>query len=99
MSQVQIAFAAALALAQVSGCTGAGGDLVSSASSGAQLAGDENGGKIPNTLGSQADQTAAYQKVTTHCEKFGKKGIITKMDYDTGLVTFECRLLKGKTTG
>ena len=60
--------------------------------------GDENGGKIPNALGSRAEQTAAYQMVTTHCEKFGKKGIIIKMDYDTGLVTFECRLVKGRST-
>jgi hypothetical protein len=99
MSRTGIVSAAVFALALLSGCAGSGGDLVNGASSGAQLAGDENGGKIPNTLGSQADKTAAYQNVTTHCEKFGKKGIITKMDYDTGLVTFECRLLKGKTTG
>jgi hypothetical protein len=98
MPKVPFAFAAVLALALLSGCAGSGpgGDL-SSASASAVL-GDENGGRIPNALGSRAEQTAAYQTVSTHCEKFGKTGIITKMDYDTGLVTFECRLLKGKRT-
>jgi hypothetical protein len=97
MPKVPFAIAAVFALALLSGCAGSGGDLGSSAS--AAAVGDENGGKIPNALGSRAEQTAAYQTVNTHCEKFGKKGIITKMDYDTGLVTFECRLLKGRTTG
>lgn len=86
---------AAVIAALLSGCTGSGVDL---GASGSRVEGDENGGKIPNTLGSRAEQTAAYRAVNTHCEKFGKKGIITKMDYDTGTVTFECRLLKGKLT-
>ncbi|MBX9825970.1 MAG: hypothetical protein K2Y27_13365 [Xanthobacteraceae bacterium] len=97
MSKAPFAFAVLLALALLPGCAGSGGELASS--SGSQVAGDENGGKIPNALGSSSGQSAAYQQVTTHCEKFGKKGIITKMDYDTGLVTFECRLLKGRSTG
>ena len=96
MSKIRFAFAVALAVPVLSGCAGSAGDL--GGSSGSQVTGDENGGRIPNALGSRAEQTAAYQLVTTHCEKFGKKGIITKMDYDTGLVTFECRLLKGKST-
>src|SRR5690242_9668973 len=96
MSKVPFAFAALLALALLPGCLGSGGELASGV--GSQVAGDENGGKIPNALGSSAGQSAAYQQVTTHCEKFGKKGIITKMDYDSGSVTFECRLLKGRST-
>jgi hypothetical protein len=95
MFTIRVLFAAALTVGLLSGCAGSGGDL---GGSGAQVAGDENGGKIPNALGSRAEQTAAYQLVTTHCEKFGKKGIIIRMDYDTGLVTFECRLVKGRST-
>ena len=98
MSKAPFAFIVVFASALLSGCAGSGGDLGGSANASA-VTGDENGGKIPNALGSRAEQTAAYQTVNTHCEKFGKKGIITKMDYDTGLVTFECRLLKGRTTG
>jgi hypothetical protein len=96
MSKIQFAFVVALAVPVLSGCAGSGGDL--GGAGGSQVMGDENGGKIPNALGSRAEQTAAYQQVTTHCEKFGKNGIITKMDYDSGLVTFECRLLKGRST-
>jgi hypothetical protein len=98
MPKVPFAFAAVFAFALLSGCAGSGpgGDLGSASAS--AVVGDENGGKIPNALGSRTEQTAAYQTVNTHCEKFGKKGIITKMDYDSGSVTFECRLLKGKTT-
>lgn len=95
MSRTRVLFAAAWAATLLSGCAGSGGDLGGSAS---QLSGDENGGKIPHALGSRAEQTAAYQMVTSHCEKFGKKGFIVKMDYDTGLVTFECRLMKGRST-
>jgi hypothetical protein len=95
MSRTRGLFGAALIAASLSGCTGSGAGLGGGGSS--QVEGDENGGKIPNALGSRAEQTAAYQLVSTHCEKFGKKGIITKMDYDTGTVTFECRLLKGRS--
>ena len=99
MSRIRVLSAAALTAVLLSGCAGSGGDLGGGGSQVAgQVAGDENGGKIPNALGSRAEQTAAYQMVTTHCEKFGKKGIIIKMDYDTGLVTFECRLVKGRST-
>jgi hypothetical protein len=96
MSRTRVVFAAALTAALLAGCAGSGGDLASVG--GSQVAGDENGGKIPNALGSRTEQSSAYQQVTTHCEKFGKKGIITKMDYDTGTVIFECRLLKGRST-
>ena len=96
MPKVPFAFAVLFAFALLPGCAGSGGDLGNASAS--AVVGDENGGKIPNALGSRTEQTAAYQTVNTHCEKFGKKGIITKMDYDTGSVTFECRLLKGKST-
>ena len=89
MPKVPSVFAAVFALALLSGCAGSGGDLGSGASASA-VVGDENGGKIPNALGSRTEQTAAYQTVSTHCEKFGKKGIITKMDYDKNTITFEC---------
>jgi hypothetical protein len=95
MPRFQFAFVAIFGLGALAGCAGAGGNLGGSDSS--KVVGDENGGKIPNTLSTRADQTAAYQMVTSHCEKFGKKGVIIKMDYDTGLVTFDCRLIK-KTT-
>jgi hypothetical protein len=98
MSKVPFAFAAVFAFAPLSGCAGSGGDLGGASASASAVAGDENGGKIPNALGSRTEQTAAYQTVNTHCEKFGKKGIITKMDYDSGSMTFECRLLKGRST-
>src|SRR5262245_62176927 len=97
MSKIQVAFVVALAVPALAGCAGSGGELGGGGGS-SQVVGDENGGKIPNALGSRTEQNAAYQMVTTHCEKFGKKGIITKMDYDTGQVTFECRLLKGRST-
>jgi hypothetical protein len=97
MPKVPFAFLAIVALAPLAGCAGSGGDLGGS-SSRPQVTGDENGGKIPNALGTRSDQTAAYQIVTSHCEKFGKKGVIIKMDYDTGLITFDCRLIK-RTTG
>jgi hypothetical protein len=98
MPKAPFAFAAVFALALLSGCAGSGGGGDLGNASASAVAGDENGGKIPNALGSRAEQTAAYQMVNTHCEKFGKKGIITKMDYDTSSVTFECRLLKGRST-
>ena len=62
------------------------------------VGGDQNGGKIPNTLDTPDKQTAAYRTVTTYCEKFGKRGYITKMDYDTGLVMTAATLhAAGKT--
>jgi len=94
MPKFPFAFFVIFALAALAGCVGVGNNLGSDSS---KVVGGENGGKIPNTLSTRADQTAAYQMVTSHCERFGKKGVIIKMDYDTGLVTFDCRLIK-KTT-
>jgi hypothetical protein len=81
---------AILALALLSGCANTS---VGFGGGSSQVEGDANGGKIAHTLDTSDKQTAAYQAVTTHCEKFGKRGYITKMDYDTGLVTFDCRLI------
>ena len=98
MFRIGLMFTVALIAALLAGCAGSGGDLASVGGS-SQVVGDENGGKIANALGSRSEQTATYQQVTTYCEKFGKKGIITNMDYDTGQVTFVCRLLKGRSAG
>jgi hypothetical protein len=97
MFRVRNVYVAALTSALLSGCAGSGIGLGGSSP---EVVGDENGGKIPNTLDTPDKQTAAYKSVTTYCEKFGKKGYITKMDYDTGLVTFDCRLItKSKPAG
>ena len=90
MSSLRFAFAALFAFTLLTQCAGTSVDVAR------DVAGDENGGKIPNAIGTKTDQTAAYRMVTAHCEKFGKKGFITKMDYDTGTISFECRLMKGK---
>lgn len=98
MFKMRNVYVVALASALLSGCAGAGVDL--GGGSPEVVAGDANGGKIPNTLDTPDKQTAAYKAVMAHCEKFGKKGYITKMDYDTGLVTFDCRLItKSKPAG
>ena len=97
MSKVRFAHVAVLMSALLSGCAGAGAGLGGGSS---EVVGDQNGGKIPNTLDSPDKQTAAYRTVTSYREKFGKKGYITKMDYDTGLVTFDCRVItKGRPAG
>jgi hypothetical protein len=88
---------AVLASALLSGCADAGVGL---AVGSPEVVGDQNGGKIANTLDTPDKQTAAYKTVTTYCEKFGKKGYITNMNYDTGLVTFDCRVItKNKPAG
>jgi hypothetical protein len=90
MWSLRFVFFALSAFTLLTQCAATSGDVAR------DIAGNENGGKIPNALGSKADQAAAYGMVTAHCEKFGKKGFITKMDYDTGTISFECRLMKGK---
>ena len=97
MVKVRNASVVALAAALLSGCAGAGGGLGGSSP---EVEGDANGGKIANTLDTPDKQSAAYRAVTAHCAKFGKKGYIIKMDYDTGVVTFDCRVIsKGKPAG
>jgi len=97
MFKVRNVYLAVLASALLSACAGANIGLGGSSPN---VVGDEKGGKITNTLDTPEKQTAAYSAVTTYCAKFGKKGYITKMDYDTGLVAFDCRLItKNKPAG
>jgi hypothetical protein len=78
----------------VAACAGSEGR--DGAMSGLGMTGDENGGTIPRSVGGAASQASAYETVTAHCAKFGKKGFITKMDFETGTMAFECRQQKGK---
>ena len=54
-----------------------------------KMTGDENGGKISEALGPA--QSQSMNLVTAYCAKHGKKGFITKMDFDNNTITFECR--------
>jgi hypothetical protein len=90
MCNLRNVYVVTLTLALLSGCAGPGAGLGGSSP---EVVGNENGGKIQNTLDTPDKQTAAYRTVTTYCERFSKKGYITKMDYDTGLVTFDCRVI------
>lgn len=65
----------------------AGSPVVSGVSN--KLDAGENGGKISDALGPAQSQSMTL--VTSHCAKHGKKGFITKMDYDQNSITFECR--------
>jgi hypothetical protein len=81
----------------VAGCAGSGGGSGGGDEpSAVGMTGDENGGKIPRGVGGASAQSSAYEMVTAHCAKFGKKGFITRMDFETGTMTFECRLQKAK---
>jgi hypothetical protein len=89
----------AVGLPLVAGCAGSGGGgggAGGDGPSGVGMTGDENGGKIPRGVGGATAQSSAYAMVTAHCSKFGKKGFITRMDFETGTMTFECRLQKAK---
>jgi len=83
----------------VAGCAGSGGAGDGGGGGGAGgvgMTGDENGGTIPRGVGGATAQSSAYALVTAHCAKFGKKGFITRMDFETGTMIFECRLQKAK---
>jgi hypothetical protein len=86
----------AMGLPLVAGCSGLGDSDSGSGLSGLSITGDENGGTIPRSVGAAATQSSAYQMVTAHCAKFGKKGFITRMDFEGGAMTFECVLQKPK---
>ena len=61
------------------------------------IIGDEKGGTIPRSIGGAANtQSSAYEMVTAHCAKFGKKGFITRMDFESGTMAFSCILRKAK---
>jgi hypothetical protein len=73
----------------LSACAGAG----SNAPSGSlNVVGDDSGGKIAEAIGPA--QAQAMQLVSSHCAKFDKKGFVTRMDYDSGTIAFECRKQK-----
>jgi hypothetical protein len=83
-----------VALPLVTGCASSGGSFEGPA--GVSVVGDERGGTIPGSVGT-ASQSSAFQMVTAHCAKFGKKGFITKMDFESGLMTFQCILQRPKS--
>jgi hypothetical protein len=63
------------------------------------LSGNEKGGKILHAVGGEAsNQASAFAMLTAHCAKFGKKGFITQMDYDSGTLIFECIKQKPKNS-
>jgi hypothetical protein len=95
MSRMVFVISVLTALPLVTGCASSGGSL--EGSTGLSLIGDERGGTIPNSVGTAA-QSSAFQMVTAHCAKFGKKGFITKMDFESGLMTFQCIVQKPKGT-
>ncbi len=96
MVTVMLRVLVVVGLLGLAGCAGSGGgDGAGSFGSGV-MTGDENGGKIPQGVGGATQQSSAYALVNAHCAKYGKKGFITKMDFDTGTMTFECRLQKPK---
>jgi len=89
----------AVGLPFVAGCAGSGGAGDGGGGGGAGgvgMTGDENGGTIPRGVGGATAQSSAYALVNAHCAKFGKKGFITRMDFETGTMIFECRLQKAK---
>jgi len=95
MSRMVFVIPVLVALPLVTGCASSGGSF--EGQSGLNVIGDERGGTIPNSVGT-ASQSSAFQMVTAHCAKFGKKGFITKMDFESGLMTFQCILQKPKSS-
>ena len=85
-----------LALPLLTGCASSGGSF--EGQTGLSLIGDEKGGTIPSSVGVAGTQSSAYQMVTAHCAKFDKKGFITKMDFESGLMTFVCITQKPKSS-
>jgi hypothetical protein len=69
--------------------TACAGDGSKVAAGSINVVGDENGGKIAEALGPA--QAQAMQLVTSHCAKYNKKGFVTRMDYESGTLAFECR--------
>ena len=85
-----------VALPLVTGCASSGRGF--DGQTGLSVIGDEKGGTIPSSVGVARTQSSAFQMVTAHCAKFGKKGFITKMDFESGLMTFACITQKPKGT-
>jgi hypothetical protein len=57
-----------------------------------RITGDEKGGRTEGGVST----SGAMDLVTAHCEKFGRKGFITQMNFESGTMTFECRLQRPK---
>lgn len=78
------AVTACLLLASCAGVTGfANADL--------DVTGDANGGQIRDGLKDAQSQARAMDLVRSYCQKYSKRGFVTRMDYDTNIVAFECR--------
>ena len=86
MSRIIFVMPVLVALPLVAGCASSGGGF--EGQTGLSVIGNEKGGTIPNSVGVVGAQSSAFQMVTAHCAKFGKKGFITKMDFESGLMTF-----------
>ena len=82
----------ALACALVFGCT-TSPDV---SMSGLSVIGDSKGGRISGGVGPQ--QSIAMKLLTQHCDQFGRKGFVTQMDFDRGVLVFECREQKPRST-
>jgi hypothetical protein len=92
MSKIAHVLVVASALPLATGCAGSGAGLGA-----LSITGNENGGTIPSSVGAAASsQSSAFQMVTAYCAKFGKRGFITKMNFESGAMIFECRLQKTK---
>jgi hypothetical protein len=83
-----------LGLPFLAGCAGS---VSSDGPSSPNVTGDEKGGKIAGGV-SGGTSAPAMGLVTAHCQRFGKKGFITQMDYDAGTLTFQCLQQKAKPT-
>jgi hypothetical protein len=86
---------AVLGSACLAGCGTSGGG--EGASGGLSVTGDEKGGKIAGGVGG-THTSAAMQLVTAHCAKYGRKGVITRMDLpaEGGMMAFQCFEQKAK---
>ena len=96
MSRIVFVIAVLTALPLLAGCANTGASF--EGQTGLSVIGDAKGGTIPSGVGAAGTQSSAFQMVTAHCAKFGKKGFITKMNFESGLMTFECILQKPKST-
>ena len=96
MSRIVFVIPVLVALPLLTGCASSGGSV--EGQTGLRVIGDEKGGSIPSSVGVAGNQSSAFEMVTAHCAKFGKKGFITKMDFESGLMTFACITQKPKGT-
>lgn len=92
-------FATAALLTLLAGCLLAGcaggqsagtGPVAAVGGGGADVTGNERGGRIANAL---ANSNSAYASATSHCQSYGKRAFITKWDppNDRGAIIFECK--------